>query len=147
MMTFVLVLVGVLAFMLGNILWLRPSSYDRALTAQRAEAKAAGFTVHLRPAPDWLGLPEGKRLIAHYQWSQALPKSLIGQWRWHAGLGNWQPINKPEAWLVAMPWPTPAPATWLGIEVLSNATIVYWREDAQSGSIDAMRAALVAASA
>lgn len=146
-MTFIVVLLVVVAFMVGNIMWLKPSPYDRALIEQRKQAKVAGFDVHLRPAPEWLELPEGRRMIAHYQWPQALPKALIGKWRWHAGLGNWQPVNNSAAWLNAMPWPTPAPNGWLGIEVLINATIIYWREDAKSGSIDTMHAVIAAASA
>lgn len=147
MMTFIIILFLVIAFIVGNIMWLKPSPRDRALMAQRKQAKDAGFSVHLRPAPEWLELPEGRRMIAHYQWPQALPKALIGKWRWHAGLGNWQPVDNAEAWLNAMPWPTPAPETWLGIEVLTNATIVYWREDAKTASVDTMRSVLAAASA
>jgi hypothetical protein len=147
MMTFSIVLLLVLAFMVGNIMWLRPSPFDRALIVQRKHAKTVGFDVHLRLAPEWLELPEGRRMVAHYQWPQALPKALIGKWRWHAGLSNWQPVNNAAAWLNDMPWPTPAPNGWLGIEVLTNATIVYWREDAKSTSIDTMRAVIAVASA
>lgn len=147
MLTFIVVLLVVVAFIVGNIMWLKPSPYDRALIAQRKQAKDAGFDVHLRPAPEWLEQPEGRRMIAQYQWPQALPKMLIGQWRWHAGLGNWQPVNNASAWLQDMPWPTPAPNGWLGIEVLSNATIIYWREDAKTESVATMSAVLAAANA
>lgn len=147
MMTFVIILLLAIAFIVGNIMWLRPSPYDRALTEQRKVAKAAGFDVHLRPAPEWLVLPEGRRMIAQYQWPHALPKALIGKWRWHDGLGNWQPVDNASAWLNDMPWPTPAPEGWLGIEVFTNATVIYWREDAKSESIATMTAILAAASA
>ena len=103
-MTFLVISLVVLAFIVGNIMWLRPSP-------------------------------------------QPLAKSLIGKWRWHAGLGNWQPVNNSEAWLTEIPWPTPAPAGWLGIEVLSNATIVYWRESTRADAIDTMRRVLAAAGA
>lgn len=146
-MTFLVISLVVLAFIVGNIMWLRPSPHDRALIKLRADAKAAGFTVHLRPAPEWLNIPEGQRMVAQYQWTQPLAKSLIGKWRWHAGLGNWQPVNNSEAWLTEIPWPIPAPAGWLGIEVLSNATIVYWRESTRADAIDTMRRVLAAAGA
>lgn len=138
-MTFWIVLFFVIAVIVGNLLWLRPSPRERALAAQREQAKAAGFGVHLRLAPEWLELPAGERMVAHYQFMQAMPRARLGKWRWHAGLGNWQPIGNPEGWLSAAPWPTPAPAGWLGVEVSPNGAVVYWREDARPESVELMR--------
>lgn len=136
MSTFVWVLLLVMGVIVGNLMWLRPGPRERALAAQREHAKALGITVHLRPAPEWLALPAGERMIAHYQLMAAMPKELLGRWRWHAGLGNWQPVNHPESWLKPVPWPTPAPTGWLGLEVSPNGAVLYWREDGSPASVD-----------
>lgn len=147
MVTFWIVLFFVIAMIVGNLLWLRPSPRERALTAQRDQARTAGFSVHLRQAPDWLELPVGERLVGHYQFIAPMPKARLGRWRWHGGLGNWQPIGNPEGWLAAAPWPTPAPAGWLGVDVSPNGAVVYWREDGRPESVERMRAILQEAAA
>ncbi|WP_022956232.1 hypothetical protein [Perlucidibaca piscinae] len=142
MSTFVIVLVLVLGVIIGNLLWLRPSPRERALEAQRQQAKQAGFSVALRHAPEWLQLPIGERMVGHYQIILPMATARLGRWRWHGGLGNWQPVGKPEAWLAPMPWPTPAPAGWLGVEASINGATVYWREDGNPASVPAMLAIL-----
>lgn len=146
-MTFWIVLFFVIAVIVGNLLWLRPNPRERALAAQREQAKAAGFSVHLRPAPEWLELPAGQRLIAHYQLMTTLPAARLGRWRWHAGLGNWQPVGNPEGWLSAPPWPTPAPPGWLGVHASPNGVVVYWREDGRRESVEHMREVLMGSGA
>ena len=137
-MTFLMVLLAVMAVIIGNLLWLRPSQQERAVAAQRRQAEAAGFRVLLRVAPDWLALPAGERLVAHYHLPLPMPPSQCGRWRWHAGLGNWQPVGHPDAWLAPPPWPVPAPPGWLGADIRGDGVTVYWREDGQPASIDAM---------
>lgn len=135
MLTFVCVLLLVFGLIVGNLLWLRPSAAEKALTVQRAQAKALGIHVVLRPAPDWLALPAGERLVAHYTCAVVAAADRLGRWRWHEGLGNWQPIGHPEAWLQPIPWPTPAPAGWLGIDVRADSVTLYWREDGLAASV------------
>lgn len=142
MSTFWIVLFLVIAMIVGNLMWLRPSPRERALADQRAHAQAAGFSVHLRLAPDWLELPVGERMVGHYQLMRPMPGARLGRWRWHGGLGNWQPVGNPEAWLSAAPWPTPAPVGWLGVDVAPNGAVVYWREDGRRESVDRMLAIL-----
>ena len=147
MSTFILVLLLVMAVIIGTLMWLRPSAWDRGLAAQREHAKARGLGVHLRAAPEWLGRPAGSGLVAQYQWLHAMKKEALGRWRWHEGLGNWQPVENPQAWLAPPPWPTPAPAGWLGVDVAPNGVVVYWREDARIASVDTMLEVLGTASA
>ena len=64
MTTFLWVSFLVLASIIGNIMWLRPSSSDRALIKQRDFAKSQGLSVNLRVAPEWLGQKPGQGLIA-----------------------------------------------------------------------------------
>jgi len=137
-MTFWIVLVLVFALIIGNMLMLRPSAEDRALGAQREKAGAAGFHVHLREAPGWLELPVGERLVACYQLAQATPADHLGRWRWHAGIGSWQRVDGDRHWPGQVPWPTPAPAGWLGVEAVADGVTVYWREDGRAESVDLM---------
>ena len=146
-MTFFLVLLAVMAVIVGNLMWLRPSARDRALVAQRTQAQAAGFAVHLRVAPEWLQLPPGQRLVGHYHLPLSVPEARRGRWRWQAGLGNWQPVAKPEAWLAPPPWPVPAPAGWLGTEARAEGITVYWREDGHPDSVARMKTQLLALAA
>lgn len=133
--TFFLVLLLVLGVIVGNLLWLRPGPLERAVAAQREQAKAAGLGVQLRPAPDWLELPPGQRLVAFYTLPLTTLEAGRGRWRWHAGLGNWQPVGHPDDWLREAPWPTPAPAGWLGLDVRPDAITLYWREDGAPASL------------
>ena len=111
MTTFFWVSVLVLASIIGNIMWLRPSSSDRALIKQRDFAKAQGLTVNLRVAPEWLGQKPGQGLIAQYRYPLTQKPAALGRWRWHEGLLNWQPLDDKTAWLTPPPWPaTPTPA-------------------------------------
>lgn len=138
MTTFWIVLLFVLAMIVGNLMWLRPSPRERAYASQREHAKAAGFTVQLRQAPEWLELPVGERMVGHYQLMRPMSGARLGRWRWHGGLGNWQPVGNPDGWLTPAPWPTPAPAGWLGVEASPNGVVVYWREDGRRESVDLM---------
>lgn len=142
-MTFILVLLGVIGVIVGNLLWLRPSAQEKALMAQREYAKSVGFQVLLRVAPDWLALPVGERLVAHYYY-RFDSVAYRGRWRWHAGLGNWQLMANAEALLQPSPWPVPAPTGWLGIDVEQDAMVLYWREDGEKASIDTILSCLQA---
>lgn len=142
MSTFFLILLLVLGVIVGNILWLRPGPLERAIAAQREQARQAGLGVLLRPAPDWLALPPGQRLVAHYTLPLATRESGRGRWRWHEGLGNWQPVGHPEDWLQAAPWPTPAPPGWLGLDVRADAVTLYWREDGDPASLQRITSTL-----
>ena len=141
MTTFFWVSLLVLASIIGNIMWLRPSSRDRALIKQRDFAKAQGLTVSLRVAPEWLGQAPGQGLIAQYRYPQT-SKPLtqkppaLGRWRWHEGLRNWQPLDDKTAWLTPPPWPSPAPMGWLGIDVRADGVVLYWREDGRIETVE-----------
>ena len=136
MTAFILIFLLVFGVIVGNLLWLRPGAQERALIAQRARASASGLRVLLRPAPEWLSLPAGQRLVGQYHLTQASRPEAQGRWRWHEGLGNWQPVENPDAWLKPAPWPTPAPAGWLGVDVRPQEVVLYWREDGRSDAID-----------
>lgn len=136
MTTFFWVSFLVLASIVGNILWLRPSARERALAAQRAFAKAQGLAVSLRAAPEWLAQKPGQGLVAQYRYALTKAPPAVGRWRWHEGLANWQPLDDKTAWLSAPPWPTPAPAGWLGLDVRRDAVVLYWREDGRIDSVE-----------
>lgn len=135
-MAFALAMLLVFGMIGGNLLWLRPSGAEKALIAQREYAKTLGFAVYLRQAPEWLAQPAGARIVGQYRWLHPMQVAHVGRWRWHAGLGNWQPIENPDAWLKPAPWPTPAPDGWLGLDVQIDGVVFYWREDGQKASVD-----------
>ena len=124
MTTFFWVSLLVLASIIGNIMWLRPSSSDRALIAQRDFAKAQGLTVNLQG------------LIAQYRYPLTKKPATLGRWRWHEGLLNWQPLDDKAAWLTPPPWPAPAPKGWLGIDVRADGVVLYWREDGRIETVE-----------
>ena len=136
MTTFIWVSVLVLASIIGNMLWLRPSGRERALAAQRDFANAQGFSVSLRAAPEWLGQKSGQGLVAQYRYPVSKQPEALGRWRWHEGLRNWQPLDDKSAWLNTPPWPTPAPAGWLGIDVRTDGVVLYWREDGRIDTVE-----------
>jgi len=136
MTTFFWVSLLVLASIIGNIMWLRPSSSDRALIAQRDFAKAQGLTVNLRVAPEWLGQKPGQGLVAQYRYPLTNKPAALGRWRWHEGLLNWQPLDDKTAWLTPPPWPSPAPKGWLGIDVRADGVVLYWREDGRIETVE-----------
>ena len=79
MTTFWIVLLFVLAMIVGNLMWLRPSPRERAYASQREHAKSAGFTVQLRQAPEWLELPAGERMVGHYQLMRPMSGARLGR--------------------------------------------------------------------
>lgn len=136
------ILLLVAAIFAGNLLLLRPSAHEQQLMRLRTLAQARGATVLLRAAPDWLGQRPGSGLVAQYHWPLTQALKVRGRWRWHEGLGNWQPVGPQAAWREQSLLPAPPPPGWLGLEIDADRVVVFWREQADPAAVEGMESAL-----
>ncbi len=124
----------IVLYLLGQWLMLRPGPQERQRMKLRDTAKALGFQVRLRKAPDWLiGAPG---LVAHY----ALPGERVG-WlprrQWRTNQGDWLGVcpgigrDNPD-WVI-----------WcdrlLGWERDQHAVTFYWLESADEQDLPSLK--------
>lgn len=143
MSTFLVVLLVVVAYVLGQMSLLRPSARDSRLMQLRADARKAGLQPRLLAPPDWY---RGERprggLLACY--SLLLPEDAPGLAYFRAERladGEWVLRSGDRAVLARLALP-PEAAQLLALEARANAVSLWWTEDAGSEALPALLALL-----
>lgn len=143
MSTFLVVLLVVVAFVVGQMSLLRPSARDSRLMQLRAEARKAGLQARLLAPPDWY---RGERprggLLACY--SLLLPEDAPGLAYFRAERladGEWVVRSGDKSVLTRLSLP-PEAALLLALEARANAVSLWWTEEAGSEALPALVALL-----
>jgi hypothetical protein len=128
--TFVVVLLLVVAFVVGQMSLLRPSARDTRLMQLRTEARKLGLQPRLLPPPEWYRgeRPTGGLLACYSLLTEEGGKGLPyfraerlsdGEWVTRAGDGSVLPT-------LALP---PGSEKFIALEARANAVSLWWKEE------------------
>ncbi len=129
MTTFLIVLLCVVAFVVGQMSMLRPSARETRLMALRMEARKLGISARLLAPPDWYRgeRPVGGLLACYSLIIEDAAKGLPHFRAERLDDGEWVPRVGDRAVLAALSLPPEAEAL-LALEARANAVSLWWKE-------------------
>ena len=127
--TFVVVLIGVAAFVIGQMSWLKPSRRELFLMTLRSEARKQGLHPRLLAPPEWYRGPRpvGGLLACYSVISEDVGKGLPYFRAERLTDGEWVVRAGDKAVLAALSLP-PEAASLLAMEAQANAVSLWWTE-------------------
>lgn len=136
MSTVVIALLVVAVFVIGQLLLLRPNASETRLMSLRAEARKAGLSVRLLPAPEWY---KGERpaggLLACYSLMLDDSSKAFRYFRAERQAdGSWQVRSGDPDALAGVPMPAEVSAL-IAIEAQVNALSLWWTESLRAESL------------
>lgn len=139
MNTFWLILLLVLVYVVGQVLFLQPSRREKRIMQLRSRAREEGLQVRLLAPPDWY---KGERiaggLIACYTCFVAEGNKPLPRFRAERQVdGNWQVKMGQANALEGLNLPAEAEAL-LAIEVETNAVSLWWTESLGEEALPAL---------
>jgi hypothetical protein len=137
--TFLIVLLVVVAFVVGQMTMLRPSARDSRLMALRAEARRLGMSARLLPPPEWY---RGERptggLLACYSLVDADQDKGFPYFRAERlADGEWWVRSGEKRLLAELTLPEAASAL-IAIEAQANAVSLWWTESLDVSAISSL---------
>lgn len=139
--TFVVVLVVVVAFVVGQMSWLRPSRRELFLMKLRADARQSGLHARLLAPPEWYRgeRPVGGLLACYSIIFDDAGKGLPYFRAERLSDGEWMLRAGDKAVLAALSLPPEASAL-IAIEARANAVSLWWTESLGSEALPAFAA-------
>ncbi len=137
MKVFIILMVLVLLYVIGQVLMLRPNPREQALMLLREAARRLGLQPRLVPPPSWLQQPVAGRLVACYillvEEGGSLP-----YWRAERDAqGRWQTKSGDAGVLAKLSLPAEAEAL-IALETRANAASLYWQEGLKPEALPAL---------
>jgi len=125
-------------FVIGSIMWLRPSPEDHRLAKLRQCAVSQGLRVNWLPSKDtaWLQAPQQKWV--RYAYIRPTPKSELGLQRWRKTDAGWKPVGH----TAAFPGELTLPEAVTALELTGGDCAVIWSEKGDAEVVNQIATAL-----
>lgn len=112
-------------FVLGSVMWLRPSPTDKRLASLRQTAVSQGLRVNWLPAKETAWLLQPSKKWIRYAYLRQTPKQGLLLLRWRRQEDGWQPISH----TTPLPAETEWPACISALEFTAHDCAVIWSEE------------------